>query len=184
MISSLTGKIAQIKPDWVLIITAGGVGYGVRVPIGSIANSDEVITLKTTLIVREQELTLYGFETDDQQTLFNTLLGVNGIGPRSAMAFLSFPVQQTLQAIENEDATALARTPGVGKKTAQKIILELKGKLKLDGNEKPRNAGKTEAAQALESLGFNPKLIAEALDSFESDDSETLIRQFLASYGK
>ena len=134
MIASISGTIQRIE-ETSLVIAVGGVGVRVSVPrtvledVGGVGRS---IHLHTHLIVREQELSLYGFETVDDLQLFTVLLGVNGVGPKVALAILSTLSPELLKsAIMREETAVLQRVPGIGKKTAERIMFQLRDKLDL-----------------------------------------------------
>lgn len=136
MIASLHGKL-QARMDDALIVNVGGVGYRVRVPSGTLANLGAVgseVQLFTHLRVREDELSLYGFASEDELRLFETLLTVSGIGPKVALGILSSASADTLRiAIAQGNIEMLTAIPGIGKKTAQRLVLELKGKVDVSG---------------------------------------------------
>jgi Holliday junction DNA helicase RuvA len=132
MIASLNGTIHRIGKDN-LVVNVGGVGLRVFVPrtvlenVGGVGRS---ISLHTHLIVREQDLSLYGFESEDDLALFELLLGVNGVGPKVALAILSTLSPEMLKsAIMQEETVILQRVPGIGKKTAERIMFQLRDKL-------------------------------------------------------
>ncbi|MCI0468927.1 MAG: Holliday junction branch migration protein RuvA [Nitrospirae bacterium] len=132
MIASLRGKLISKKPDS-LIIDVGGVGYNVQVPLtilSSLPEENEQVFLHIYTHVREDILQLYGFQSDDEKRIFTTLIGITGIGPKIALNVLStIPPDKFHHAINSEDVDVLCRVPGLGKKTAHRIILELKDKL-------------------------------------------------------
>lgn len=132
MIASLSGTVSHIGRDF-LIISVGGVGLRVAAPrnvledVGGIGRS---ISLYTHLIVRETELSLYGFHSEEDLALFELLLGVNGVGPKVALAILSTLSPELLKnGILKEEAAVLQRVPGIGKKTAERIMFQLRDKL-------------------------------------------------------
>ncbi len=134
MIASLSGTILKIEENS-LVVNVGGVGVRTFVPrtvlenVGGIGRS---IQLYTHLIVREQELSLYGFETEEDLQLFEVLLGVNGVGPKVALAILATLSPEMLKsAIMREETAVLQRVPGIGKKTAERIMFQLRDKLDL-----------------------------------------------------
>ena len=134
MIASLSGTILKIEESS-LVIGVGGVGVRVFVPrtvledVGGIGRS---LRLHTHLIVREQELSLYGFEAEEDLQLFEVLLGVNGVGPKVALAILATLSPEMLKsAIMREETAVLQRVPGIGKKTAERIMFQLRDKLDL-----------------------------------------------------
>lgn len=132
MIASLQGVIAKIGNSE-LIVNVGGVGVRVNVPRPVLENTGgvgRIIRLHTHLIVRETELSLYGFESEEEQSLFELLLKVNGVGPKVALAILSTLSPELLKgAIVREESAVLQRVPGIGKKTAERIMFQLRGKL-------------------------------------------------------
>src|SRR5918996_3734537 len=160
MIATLRGEISQIEEN-ALILDVGGVGLRVFVPapLRGRTKVGEVLLLYTHLVVREDALTLYGFESQAERELFNTLLGVDGVGPKAALSVLSTLTLDAVQrAVFADEAELLSRIPGVGKKTAQKMALHLKDKLR------PMDALATVAAMtdrdsevlaALTSLGYS-----------------------------
>lgn len=164
MIARLHGKVAWVGHDS-LIVDVAGVGYRVRVPrslLQGLEGPGDTITLHTHLHVRENELSLYGCESEDQLSLFEALLGVSGVGPRSALNVIAAAAPETLRdAIARGDAALLTRIPGVGKRTADRLVTELKGKL--GGAETSSlaglSAGDAEVIAALTSLGYS---VAEA----------------------
>ncbi|ALA24508.1 Holliday junction ATP-dependent DNA helicase RuvA [Piscirickettsia salmonis] len=132
MIGQLTGTIVDVFLDY-LMIDVGGVGYEVFVPASILTRCGEVgqrITLYTHLIIREDAHSLYGFEERSAKALFRVLLKANGVGPKLAMVILStMGVSDFIQAVTLQDVAALTRLPGVGKKTAERLVIELKDKL-------------------------------------------------------
>ncbi len=134
MIASITGTIQQIEESS-LIIGVGGVGVRISVPrtvLEDVGGVGRAIMLHTHLIVREQELSLYGFETQEDLQLFTMLLGVSGVGPKVGLAILSTLSPELLKsAIMREDTAVLQRVPGIGKKTAERIMFQLRDKLDL-----------------------------------------------------
>lgn len=132
MIATLRGEISQIEEN-ALVVEIGGVGLRVFVPapMRGQAKAGEIIFLFTHLVVREDALILYGFESQGDRELFNILLGVDGVGPKVALSVLSTMTLDAIQrAVFAEEPEVLSRVPGVGKKTAQKMALHLKDKLK------------------------------------------------------
>lgn len=132
MIASLRGQLQAVRSDS-LVIDVGGVGYQVFVPRSLLEQPGHVgqpLALHTHLAVRETAIALYGFCTPEELELFSVLIGVSGIGPRTALAALSVFSPETLRGIVAQgDATALTRIPGVGRKTAQRLVLDLRDRL-------------------------------------------------------
>jgi|YNPNPStandDraft_1061719.scaffolds.fasta_scaffold04399_3 Holliday junction DNA helicase RuvA len=164
MIASLRGQIKAIRKG-MLIVEVGGVGYGVHVPPSLLENGCDVgrmIDLHTHLHVRENEIALYGFGTLEELELFELLLGVTGIGPRTALAIVSTFAPETLRAVLAQgDPLALTRIPGVGRKTAQRLFVELKEKVGLAGGATANvpSPADMEVISALTALGYS---LAEA----------------------
>ncbi len=184
MISTLRGEIAQIE-ETSLIVEVGGVGLRVFVPAPLRARhkTGEAAFLFTHLVVREDALTLYGFESQADRDLFNMLLGVDGVGPKVALSVLSTMTLDSIQrAIFADEAELLSRVPGVGKKTAQKIALHLKDKLKpLDGLRQVAQLSDadSEVLAALTALGYSVVEAQAAIQSIPKDasqDSEERLR--------
>jgi Holliday junction DNA helicase RuvA len=135
MIDSVTGKVVTVTETYVVLMV-GGVGLRVRVPTtvrDLVDGPGQTLTLYTRLVVREEDLTLYGFGDPEERALFETLIGIAGIGPRTALSILStLTVDHLKNAVVREDPDVLARVPGIGKKLAQKLVFELKDRLAVD----------------------------------------------------
>ena len=132
MIATLRGEIAQVEEN-ALVLAVGGVGLRVFVPnpLRARSKAGDILLLYTHLVVRDDALVLYGFETQPERDLFNTLLGVDGVGPKAALSVLSTLTLDAVQrAIFADEPEVLSRVPGIGKKTAQKMAIHLKDKLK------------------------------------------------------
>jgi Holliday junction DNA helicase RuvA len=192
MIARLHGRVLSTTEDS-LIVDVGGVGYRVRVPrslLDEFEGSGESITLHTHLHVRENELTLYGCASEGQLALFESLLGVSGIGPRSALNIISSVDHKTLrEAIAHGDAAALTRIPGIGKRTAERLITELKDRLgEGEATTAPLaalRAGDAEVIAALTALGYSVAEAQQALAGLPPAGSiplEERIRQALRSF--
>ncbi len=190
MIATLRGEITQIE-DSALVIEAGGVGMRVFVPKPLLARFQvgEGVLIHTHLVVRENDLSLYGFETIADRQLFLTLLGVDGVGPKVALSVLSTLNLDTVQrAVFNDEADLLSRVPGVGKKTAQKMLLYLKDRLKpANGLEKIAALSDTdsEVLAALTALGYSVIEAQSALQSLPKDgpdDVEEKLRLALSYF--
>jgi len=170
MIGHLKGKIINKNPPEVLI-EVEGIGYEVLCPMSTfyeLDNLSEDILLFTHLSIKEDAHTLFGFITKDEKNVFRELIRVNGVGPKVALAILSnLNVKSLVQCISTEDADLLAKTPGIGKKTALKLIVELQdrlGKLELSDSlvsakefKQNNNPNTRKAIEALQSLGFKVK---------------------------
>ncbi|GAB4535340.1 MAG: Holliday junction branch migration protein RuvA [Thermodesulfovibrionia bacterium] len=160
MIASINGIVLSKSADGV-VVDVNGVGYHVHVPLRSLSeipNIGEKVFLHTYTNVREDAIQLFGFLTDKERRLFVTLIGVNGIGPKLSLTILSgMPVERFMEAIHNEDVHTLTRIPGLGKKTAQRLILELKGRLPLTDTAVVSSDGTSildDAVSALINLGY------------------------------
>lgn len=183
MIGYLSGTVENVsEKDMILLV--GGVGYKVLTPLPVLLahKKNSPVSLFIHTHVREDQLALYGFEDDKELELFERLLNVSGIGPKSALAMLSVHSPASIaEAVERGDGTLLAHTPGVGKKTAEKIILELRGKLShLQDASKPDSF--FEVRLALEALGYSPKevhAVLQKLNPLETNTS-TLIKEALS----
>lgn len=164
MIGSLRGRLISKRPDNIIIET-GGVGYQVMVPVNLLSilpEEGEEVFLHIYTHVREDSLQLYGFPSEDEKKVFTTLLGVTGIGPKMALNILSaFAVPDFLRAIDSEDVALLCRVPSLGKKTAHRIILELKEKLV---TRQTRDRVFEDTLSALLNLGYKK---AEAINALE-----------------
>jgi holliday junction DNA helicase RuvA len=183
MIGYLSGTVRAVT-EKDMIILAGGVGYRVLAPLPVLLAHTEGtdVSLFVHTQVREDQLALYGFEKEQELDLFVRLINVSGIGPKSALAMLSVHSPASIaEAVERGDAAVLSHTPGIGKKTAEKIIIELKGKLAhLQG------AGHTdsffEVRLALEALGYTPKEVHSVLEKINplETNTSTLIKEALS----
>ena len=168
MIGRLTGTLAEKNPPEVLI-DCHGVGYEVQVPMSSFYNLPErgaQVTLLTHFVVREDAQILFGFGTPSERDAFRQLIRISGIGPRTALAVLSgLSVAELAQAVTQQQAGRLVKVPGIGKKTAERLLLELKGKLGADLDAPAGAAAGDEAdiLQALVALGYSDKEAQQAL---------------------
>ncbi|WP_419154037.1 Holliday junction branch migration protein RuvA [Weissella viridescens] len=169
MFEYLKGMVTAVMPSYIVVDVAG-VGYRIITANPFTFTEQQVATVYVEQIVRDNEQTLYGFQTLDEKTLFQKLLAVSGIGPKSALAILASSDHTGLvQAIVNDDVTFLTKFPGIGKKTAQQIILDLQNKVdelpfqtqmdqfELDVPKPKAGSDLDEALQALEALGYAKK---------------------------
>lgn len=135
MIAYVKGELAYASEDGI-IVECNGIGYHVRVPmsiLSELPSLGEIVRIHTYMHVREDAMQLYGFVTRDDLNIFKLLIGVNGIGPKAALGILSTITPDDLRfAVLSDDAKAISKAPGIGAKTASKLILELKDKLKLE----------------------------------------------------
>lgn len=196
MIGRLQGIIVE-KQAPELLLDVQGVGYEVQAPISTLASLGsigQVATLYTHLAIREDAHQLYGFSDREQRTLFRTLIKVSGVGPKLALAILSgMDVNAFAHCVHSEDIAALTKLPGVGKKTAERLIVEMRDRLKewqapaplwaaAEQAEKDQHQHiLAEAETALVALGYKPQDAAKMLNKVAADglSSEELIRQAL-----
>lgn len=185
MYAFIEGKVADKKPNE-LVILAGGVGYLLSCSMNTVAQSPErgeTMRVYTYLSVREDAMELFGFATMEEKAMFERLKTVSGIGPKTALGILSgMPLKDLTLAIVLGDVTALSRAPGVGKKTAQRIALELKDKLSEADFEDGAGAGLMpasamsdgagEALMALQTLGYTPVEAKTALNKVRGQATE------------
>lgn len=195
MFHYIKGNITM-KFEGGVVIETGGIGYEVFVPDNSsvyLADSRETVLLFTVMIVREDDVSLYGFHDKEGLDLFRKLMTVNGVGAKAAMAILSsMPVSEIKKAIVFDDAATLTKANGIGKKIAQRITLELKDKLGAvggltDAAEKVvSDSGKTEAVNGLISLGYSRSEALSALSGIPEENlsTEEYIKRALKGIGR
>ena len=174
MIASLTGRVQEALPDS-LVVQVGGVGLLVYIPAQTreSARIGETVMLHTYLVVRQDALTLYGFETREEREFFILLLGVNGVGPKLALAVLSTLSPDAIRrAVFHEQAEVFAQVPGVGKKTAQKILLQLQDRVKMVPGLEPMammSEVDVQLMEALTGLGYSVVEAQTALQAIPRD---------------
>ena len=177
MIGKLTGTLLEKNPPEV-VVDCAGVGYEVQVPMGTFYNLPAIgerVSLLTHFIVREDAQLLYGFGSAPERATFRELIKVAGVGPRTALGILSgMGVNDLAQAITLQEAGRLIKVPGIGKKTAERLLLELRGKIGADMGANSARAQVTSQAQAdilqaLLALGYNDKEAATALKALPQD---------------
>lgn len=187
MIAFVAGRVAALALDSA-VIEVGGVGLSVRCTPGTLATLrlGEPGRLATSLVVREDDLTLYGFAEDDERTVFDTVQSVSGIGPRTAQALLAVLTPDALRrAVADEDLATLMRVPGIGKKGAQRLVLELKDRLGAPSGAAPVRAGapvpeparapwREQLVDALTGLGWSAKDADAAVDAVAPEAEEQL----------
>jgi len=195
MIGSLIGLIKEKTPSSILL-EVNGIGYEIAVPLSTsfqLPNVGESAYLLTHLVVREDQHSLYGFATDEERKLFRALIKISGVGAKLAITILSGTnVNGFIQSVVNEDIDALVHLPGIGKKTAERLIVEMKDKvseISSDENslsQNNENSAVAEAMNALVNLGYKTKDAKIILDKIESEGLtvEELIRQALKSLNK
>jgi Holliday junction DNA helicase RuvA len=192
MIGFLRGKLVLKAPP-LLMLDVGGVGYEVEAPMTTFYNLPAIgseIILHTHLVVREDAHILFGFSTEADRSMFRTLIKVNGVGPKLALTILSGQsAEEFHRCIYNNDTQALVRLPGVGKKTAERLIIEMRDRLPdlgdstglsvpSVGNTHPVNNPKQEAISALCSLGYKPLDASKMVQNISVEDKscEDIIR--------
>jgi len=176
MIGKLTGTLLEKNPPQILL-DCHGVGYEVDVPMSTFYHlpaSGERVALLTHFVVREDAQILYGFATAPERDAFRQLIRISGVGPRTALAVLSgLSVNDLAQAVSTQEPGRLVKVPGIGKKTAERLLLELKGKLGVDlglpAGGMARSDAQADIQQALMALGYNEKDAAAALKALPAD---------------
>ena len=175
MIGKLTGTLADKNPPQVLV-DCHGVGYEVDVPMSTFYNLPgvgEPVSLLTHFVVREDAQILYGFSTPGEREAFRQLIRISGVGPRTALSVLSgMSVAEIAQAVTAQDAGRLVKVPGIGKKTAERLLLELKGKLGADLGPQAggvQNDAQGDILQALLALGYSDREASAALKALPAD---------------
>jgi Holliday junction DNA helicase RuvA len=191
VIASIRGNVQQAGDSWVVIDLGGmGIRVSVPVPLAARARPGQTLALFTHLLVREDALALFGFETPDQLAFFEMLLGVTGIGPKVALSLLShYSTDALRQAVARGAPERIAGIPGVGKKTAEKIVFHLKDKLAAEaGTGAPGwSESDTEVIAALTALGYSIVEAQTALQRIPADappDAESRLRLALQAMGK
>ena len=191
MIGHLKGQIISKNPPEILM-EVGGIGYELLCPMSTfyeLGNPNDEILLFTHLSIKEDAHTLFGFISKDEKNIFRELIRVNGVGPKVALAILShLSVTSLVECIATEDSDLLAKTPGIGKKTALKLIVELQDRLskvelvsspsRTNGFRQSSNPNTKQAIEALQSLGFKTKEANKMVSKIEDKDltTEQLIR--------
>jgi len=192
MIGRLHGQLLAKTPP-VVLVDVGGVGYEVEVPLSILPDlpaTGEPVTLITHLVIKDDAHSLYGFMESSQRTLFRSLLGVTGVGAKMALAILSgmTPAEFT-GCVQTGDAASLTRLPGIGKKTAERLVLEMRDRIDTAIDPPPGGEGggsRSEARDALVALGFKTaeaeRLVSKA-EARGEDGTEALIRAALRRAG-
>lgn len=189
MIAKIKGKIEFLRDNYA-VVDVGGVGYKVFVTLhtfGKIANEKEM-EFHTHTYVREDTLALYGFLDIEELEMFELLISISGIGPKAAMGILSIADPKTITtAVLNDDSSILTRVSGVGKKIAQRVILELKNKVaNLPTHEKAKVSADSDALEALMAMGYSVSESREALKQISSEiqDAGERVKIALKNLGK
>ncbi len=175
MIARLNGLLIEKSPP-IIVLDCGGVGYEVEVPMSTFYNLPEIgtkVNLLTYMVVREDAQLLYGFGTEQEKSTFKQLLKVNGIGAKSALSILSgVSIEDLMQAVSLQEVGMLTRIPGIGKKTAERLLLELKDKFGAAGLATSGNQAKSathDVLNALIALGYNDREALLAVKQLPAD---------------
>lgn len=181
MISFLSGTVYSKSGDRVVVLV-NGVGYGVHVSPkliqSSFCNLNSAIDLHIHTHVREDCLDLFGFATAQEMQIFELLISVSGVGPKTALSILNFSVKEIEKAISQADVDFFTKIPRIGKKNAQKIIIELKSKLpSLKDLDLTEGEGESELAQTLRAMGYTPAEIKLALQELEKSETDLPLSQ-------
>ncbi len=193
MIGRLRGTLVSRQPPW-LLLDVGGVGYELEAPMSTIYDlppAGREVTLLTHMVVRDDAMVLYGFGSEPERQLFRQLLKISGIGAKIALAVLSgASAEEFARRVHEGDAKALTRIPGIGKKTAERIVMEMRDRIDAPAATLPGAAAgaapavrgaRGEAEVALQQLGYKPaeaaRLVAKA--AAEGDNAEAIIRKSL-----
>jgi Holliday junction DNA helicase RuvA len=189
MISFLEGEVVH-KGATSVVLAVGGVGYEVSVPTSVVSRLPAVgrnARVQTRMVVRDDSITLYGFSSTDERELFDLLTGVTGVGPKVGLSFLSAMSAVAMRrAVIAGDADALTVVPGVGKKVAQRVVVELRDRLGGEA-ELPVDGGPVvDVREALVSLGLTPQEAAEATRDIDADGREVdeMLREALQKVGR
>ncbi len=191
MIARLNGTLIEKSPP-LIVIDCNGVGYEVEVPMSTFYNLPELgqkVQILTHFVVREDAQLLYGFGSEQEKNTFKQLLKVNGIGAKSALSILSgVSVDDLVSAISQQEVGMLTRIPGIGKKTAERLLLELKDKFTVTGSSTAQPQAKSashDILNALVALGYNEREASSAVKLLDKDISVTEgIKQALKSLSK
>jgi Holliday junction DNA helicase RuvA len=187
MIAFLEGEVVE-KAAGRVVLAVAGVGYELAAPTSTVSGLPAVgrsAVVHTRLVVRDDQMILYGFASPDERQLFDLLTGVTGVGPKVALAFLSTLQPDALRrAVVAGDVGALTVVPGVGRKVAQRVVLDLRDKL--GGEGELLTGPMSEVREALVSLGLSPQEASEAMQGIEADGRpvEDLLREALQRVGR
>jgi Holliday junction DNA helicase RuvA len=189
MIALVAGEVAVRRADHVVLETSGGVGYRLAVSAETLKQVPALgrsVSLHTHLVVRDDALSLYGFGTEEERDLFLLLLGVQGVGPKVALGVLSGgPPRELVSALAAGDVARLQAVPGVGKRTAERIVVELREKVVPEGGDEPQfvvtrgDDPRRLARDGLLELGFPPAEADSLLGQADGDSAEELIQSAL-----
>ena len=191
MIGSLRGSLIDKDPEGEVVVEVGGLGYRVTVNLGTLVELPEIgaeVFVHVHHHIREGDQQLYGFATLAERKCFESVIGAHGVGPALAMAVLAtLPPDELRHAVASDDVEALCLVPGVGKKTAQRMVLELKNRLEiseLDNSELTVNnrtvsTALSDVRDALAQMGFATEEVRRAVEGLEGDDTSIMLRSAL-----
>jgi len=185
MIIAIDGEVVKKEPTLLHLKTASGLTYAVKISLHCSASIEsKQVSLHTTLIVKEDAHSLFGFISENEKTMFDRVIKINGVGPSTALAICStFTPSSFSTAVANQDVNAIKMVPGIGPKSAKRILVEL-GDFNLDVEEDATTVSVTEATMALESLGFKKESIKKALTGSSATDTASLIKEALKKLSK
>jgi Holliday junction DNA helicase RuvA len=185
MIIAISGEVIKKEPTLLHIKTASGLSYAVKISLNCSSKIDSKdITLSTTLIVKEDSHTLFGFLDELEKTMFDRVLKINGVGPSTALAICStFTPESFSKAVISQDVNAIKQVAGIGPKSAKRILVEL-GDFDLGVDNDEKVAYISEATLALESLGFKKEAIKKAISGTSATDTQSLIKEALKKLSK
>jgi len=201
VIGRLSGQLLEKQPPE-LLIDVNGVGYEVSAPMSTfyaLPDVGEKVIIHTHMVVREDAQLLYGFSTQSERTLFRILIKINGVGPKLALTILSgITADEFIRCIHDNDAAALVRLPGIGKKTAERLIVELRDKVGAEAESSDTSSSPglmsvssvkspiADAVSALVALGYKPNDASKMVRSIETEgmNTEEIIRQALQGMAK
>ncbi len=185
MIIAISGEVVKKEPTLLHLKTPSGLTYAVKISLHCSSEIDSKnITLHTTLIVKEDSHTLFGFLSENEKIMFDRVIKINGVGPSTALAICStFTPESFSKAVIAQDVSAIKMVPGIGPKSAKRILVEL-GDFNLQVEEDSNSISLGEATMALESLGFKKESIKKALSRVSACDTQTLIKEALKKLSK
>ena len=194
MIGFVRGRLAHKEPPF-LVVDVGGVGYELEAPMSTIFRLPDLgseVQLHTHLVVREDQQTLFGFHTDEERRLFRSLIKISGVGAKLALTILSgISVEGFMQCVRTEDKAALVRLPGIGRKTAERLIIDMRDRIDATtagggaatGLPGEPASARADAFNALVSLGYRPAEVQKMLDGVDTEGATTedILRAVLRS---
>ncbi|HIF66944.1 MAG TPA: Holliday junction branch migration protein RuvA [Acidimicrobiia bacterium] len=191
MIGSLRGSLIDKDPEGEVVVEVGGLGYRVTVNLGTLVELPEIgaeVFVHVHHHIREGDQQLYGFATLAERKCFESVIGAHGVGPALAMAVLAtLPPDELRHAVASDDVEALCLVPGVGKKTAQRMVLELKNRLEISGldsgeltiDNRTVSTALSDVRDALTQMGFATEEVRRAVEGLEGDDTSIMLRSAL-----